>query len=171
MGLLGRIKQLISENEKPAEVTRVMAPLSGEIVPLDTVPDAVFAGKIVGDGIAIRPSGGDTLMAPVSGTIGKILETKHAFSIRTDSGTELFVHFGINTVDLRGEGFRRIAQEGRLISTGDPVIGFDLALLQQKAQSTLTPVIVADSDRVQEITLFSGPVIAGETPVFDISSQ
>ncbi|EPU7674316.1 TPA: PTS glucose transporter subunit IIA [Escherichia coli] len=57
MGLLGRIKQLISENEKPAEVTRVMAPLSGEIVPLDTVPDAVFAGKIVGDGIAIRPSG------------------------------------------------------------------------------------------------------------------
>ncbi len=53
MGLLGRIKQLISENEKPAEVTRVMAPLSGEIVPLDTVPDAVFAGKIVGDGIAI----------------------------------------------------------------------------------------------------------------------
>ncbi len=48
MGLLGRIKQLISENEKPAEVTRVMAPLSGEIVPLDTVPDAVFAGKIVG---------------------------------------------------------------------------------------------------------------------------
>ncbi|MCV5681568.1 GH32 C-terminal domain-containing protein, partial [Escherichia coli] len=52
MGLLGRIKQLISENEKPAEVTRVMAPLSGEIVPLDTVPDAVFAGKIVGDGIA-----------------------------------------------------------------------------------------------------------------------
>ncbi|MEN8453080.1 PTS glucose transporter subunit IIA, partial [Escherichia coli] len=115
--------------------------------------------------------GGDTLMAPVSGTIGKILETKHAFSIRTDSGTELFVHFGINTVDLRGEGFRRIAQEGQLISTGDPVIGFDLALLQQKAQSTLTPVIVADSDRVQEITLFSGPVIAGETPVFDISSQ
>ncbi|MCV5633023.1 PTS glucose transporter subunit IIA, partial [Escherichia coli] len=83
---------------------------------------------------------------------------------RTDSGTELFVHFGINTVDLRGEGFRRIAQEGQLISTGDPVIGFDLALLQQKAQSTLTPVIVADSDRVQEITLFSGPVIAGETP-------
>lgn len=104
-------------------------------------------------------------MAPVSGTIGKILETNHAFSIRTDSGTELFVHFGINTVDLRGEGFRRIAQEGQLISTGDPVIGFDLALLQQKAQSTLTPVIVADSDRVQEITLFSGPVIAGETPV------
>ena len=48
MGLLGRIKQLISENEKPAEVTRVMAPLSGEIVPLDTVPDAVFAGKMVG---------------------------------------------------------------------------------------------------------------------------
>ncbi len=109
-------------------------------------------------------------MAPVSGTIGKILETNHAFSIRTDSGTELFVHFGINTVDLR-RGFPAYCPEGQLISTGDPVIGFDLALLQQKAQSTLTPVIVADSDRVQEITLFSGPVIAGETPVFDISSQ
>ncbi|EEZ4366192.1 hypothetical protein DED51_004054, partial [Escherichia coli] len=121
-----------------------MAPLSGEIVPLDTVPDAVFAGKIVGDGIAIRPSGGDTLMAPVSGTIGKILETNHAFSIRTDSGTELFVHFGINTVDLRGEGFRRIAQEGQLISTGDPVPALRDRIVQRAMLMAMEPIWESD---------------------------
>ncbi len=65
------------------------------------VPDVVFAEKIVGDGIAIKPTG-NKMVAPVDGTIGKIFETNHAFSIESDSGVELFVHFGIDTVELKG---------------------------------------------------------------------
>ena len=92
----------------------IVAPLSGEIVNIEDVPDVVFAEKIVGDGIAIKPTG-NKMVAPVDGTIGKIFETNHAFSIESDSGIELFVHFGIDTVELKGEGFTRIAEELSLI--------------------------------------------------------
>ncbi len=74
------------------------------------------------------------MVAPVDGTIGKIFETNHAFSIESDSGIELFVHFGIDTVELKGEGFKRIAEEGQRVKVGDPVIEFDLPLLEEKSQ-------------------------------------
>ena len=70
--------------------------------------------------------------APVDGTIGKIFETNHAFSIESDSGVELFVHFGIDTVELKGEGFKRIAEEGQRVKVGDTVIEFDLPLLESQ---------------------------------------
>lgn len=89
-----------------------------------------FCGKIVGDGIAIKPTG-NKMVAPVDGTIGKIFETNHAFSIESDSGVELFVHFGIDTVELKGEGFKRIAEEGQRVKVGDTVIEFDLPLLEE----------------------------------------
>ncbi len=81
-----------------------------------------------------------TKWSRLDGTIGKIFETNHAFSIESDSGIELFVHFGIDTVELKGEGFKRIAEEGQRVKVGDPVIEFDLPLLEEKAKSTLTPV-------------------------------
>lgn len=84
----------------------------------------------MGDGIAIKPTG-NKMVAPVDGTIGKIFETNHAFSIESDSGIELFVHFGIDTVELKGEGFKRIAEEGQRVKVGDPVIEFDLPLLEE----------------------------------------
>ncbi len=70
------------------------------------------------------------MVAPVDGTIGKIFETNHAFSIESDSGVELFVHFGIDTVELKGEGFKRIAEEGQRVKVGDTV-EFDLPLLEE----------------------------------------
>ena len=81
----------------------------------------VFAEKIVGDGIAIKPAG-NKMVAPCDGTIGKIFETNHAFSIESDTGIELFVHFGIDTVELKGEGFTRIASEGQQVKMGDTII-------------------------------------------------
>ncbi len=90
----------------------------------------MFAEKIVGDGIAIKPAG-NKMVAPVDGTIGKIFETNHAFSIESDSGIELFVHFGIDTVELKGEGFKRIAEEGQRVKKGDVVIEFNLPLLEE----------------------------------------
>ncbi len=147
--------------------TDIIAPLSGEIVNIEDVPDVVFAEKIVGDGIAIRPTG-NRIVAPVDGTIGKIFETNHAFSIESDNGIELFVHFGIDTVELKGEGFKRLAEEGQKVKKGDPIIEFDLALLEQKAKSTLTPVVISNMDEIKSLTKLSGPVTLGETPIIRI---
>jgi len=146
----------------------IVAPLSGEIVNIEDVPDVVFAEKIVGDGVAIRPSG-NQIVAPVEGTIGKIFETNHAFSIESDNGIELFVHFGIDTVELKGEGFKRLAEEGQKVKKGDPIIEFDLAFLEEKAKSTLTPVVISNMDEIKSLSKLSGHVTVGETPIMRIS--
>lgn len=150
-----------------AGVIEIFAPLSGEIVNIEDVPDVVFAEKIVGDGVAIKPSS-NRMVAPIDGVIGKIFETNHAFSIESAGGVELFVHFGIDTVELKGDGFTRIAQEGQKVKKGDVVIEFDLALLEERAKSTLTPVVIPNMDEIKEMTKLSGQVVAGETPVIRI---
>ncbi|ENI4799283.1 PTS glucose transporter subunit IIA [Klebsiella michiganensis] len=168
MGIMSKLKGLISDDQYVTEVLDVMAPLSGTTVTLEDVPDVIFSGKIVGDGIAILPHRDNMLVAPIDGIIGKIFETNHAFSIKSDSGVELFVHFGINTVDLKGRGFRRMAENGQRVHAGDPIIEFDLALLEKIAVSTLTPVIVSETENIIELIPFFGEVTAGETIVFRI---
>ncbi|MBD1571889.1 MULTISPECIES: PTS glucose transporter subunit IIA [Vibrio] len=167
MGLFDKLKKLVSDDTADAGAIEIIAPLSGEIVNIEDVPDVVFAEKIVGDGIAIKPNG-DKMVAPVNGTIGKIFETNHAFSIESDDGIELFVHFGIDTVELKGQGFTRIAEEGQSVKAGDTVIEFDLAYLQENAKSTLTPVVISNMDEIKELQKLSGSVVVGETPVIRI---
>ena len=99
MGFFDFLKKMVSSDNGATDTAgiEIFAPLSGEIVPIEDVPDVVFAEKIVGDGIAIKPTG-NKMVAPCDGVIGKIFETNHAFSLESDSGIELFVHFGIDTV-------------------------------------------------------------------------
>lgn len=167
MGLFDKLKKLVSDDSSDTSAIEIIAPLSGEIVNIEDVPDVVFAEKIVGDGIAIKPAG-DLMVAPVNGKIGKIFETNHAFSIESEDGIELFVHFGIDTVELKGEGFERIAEEDQIVKVGDPIIKFDLALLEEKAKSTLTPVVISNMDEIKELNKLSGPVNVGETAVLRI---
>ncbi|CAM3777117.1 PTS glucose transporter subunit IIA [Avibacterium gallinarum] len=152
-----------SKSNKTVEV-EIYAPLSGDIVNIEDVPDVVFSEKIVGDGIAIRPTG-NKLVAPVDGVVGKIFETNHAFSMESTDGVELFVHFGIDTVELKGEGFRRVAEEGQTVKRGDTIIELDLELLEAKAKSVLTPVVISNMDEVSHIEKKTGEVVAGESVV------
>ena len=111
----------------------------------------------------------DTIVAPVNGTIGKIFETNHAFSIESEDGVELFVHFGIDTVELKGEGFTRIAEEGQSVKVGDPVIKFDLETLRAKAKSVLTPVVISNMDEISNLNKKTGEVVAGESVVLTLN--
>ena len=167
MGLFDKLKSLVSEDKSSSGSIEIIAPLSGEIVNIEDVPDVVFAEKIVGDGIAIKPAG-NKIVAPVDGTIGKIFETNHAFSIESDDGIELFVHFGIDTVELKGEGFKRVAEEGQTVKKGDLIIEFDLALLEEKAKSVLTPVVISNMDEIKELNKLTGSVTVGETVIMRI---
>lgn len=164
---MGFLDKLFGKKENTVKEVKIYAPLSGEIVNIEDVPDVVFSEKIVGDGVAIRPTG-DTIVAPVNGTIGKIFETNHAFSIESDEGVELFVHFGIDTVELKGEGFTRLAEEGQKVSAGDPVIKFDLALLEEKAKSVLTPIVISNMDEISNLQKLSGTVVKGESVVLTL---
>ncbi|SPY33458.1 PTS glucose transporter subunit IIA [Pasteurella canis] len=161
---MGLFDKLFGSKDKKAVEVEIFAPLSGEIVNIEDVPDVVFSEKIVGDGIAIRPTG-NKMVAPVDGVIGKIFETNHAFSMESKDGVELFVHFGIDTVELKGEGFKRIVQEGQTVKRGDIVIEFDLEMLEAKAKSVLTPVVISNMDEISNIEKKTGEVVAGESVV------
>lgn len=167
MGFFDSLKKAVTGSTQTADTIDIVAPISGEIVAIEDVPDVVFAEKIVGDGIAIRPSG-NKMVAPCDGEIGKIFETNHAFSLESDTGIELFVHFGIDTVELKGEGFTRIAEEGQKVKAGDTIIEFDLEFLTEKAKSVLTPVVISNMDEIKELQKVSGSVEVGSDTILKV---
>ncbi|WP_182200271.1 beta-glucoside-specific PTS transporter subunit IIABC [Paraliobacillus salinarum] len=135
------------QQKKPLEIS---SPLSGEVVALSEVPDETFASEKVGKGVAIQPSEG-VIYAPFTGKIVAIPPTKHAVGILSENGTELLVHVGIDTVDLKGRGFKVLVEKDQQVTKGDKLIEFDLDYLKSEGISTLTPVIVANSPEYLEV--------------------
>ncbi|MEN2666887.1 PTS sugar transporter subunit IIA [Listeria aquatica] len=145
----------------------IYAHATGNFVPLEEVPDPVFSGKMMGEGIAIKPTDG-TIVAPVDGEIIQLAETKHAFGIRTALGEEILVHIGLETVALKGEGFEVLTKMGEKVKKGEPLIKADLAYIEENATSTIVPMVVTNSPEGKfdfdwkKVT----ETVAGETEVF-----
>ncbi|MFL6605172.1 MAG: phosphoenolpyruvate--protein phosphotransferase [Steroidobacteraceae bacterium] len=121
-----------------------MSPLQGWSAPLAEAPDAVFAGQMMGDGVAIDPTGA-SLHAPCDGILIVVPTSRHAVTMRADNGAEILLHIGIDTVALGGEGFQLHVREGQRVRAGDLLVSFDLDLLARRAKSLLTPVILTDT--------------------------
>jgi PTS system D-glucosamine-specific IIC component len=127
-----------------------MAPLKGELKPITEVPDQVFAGKMMGDGFAIVPVEG-TIVSPVSGKIINLFPTKHAIGILSDTGREILIHVGIDTVNLKGQGFETLVSENDIVDQGQPLLKVDLDYIKEHATSTITPVVftnLAEGEKV-----------------------
>ncbi len=151
-------------------IATLLAPVSGHVVALDKVPDEAFASKAVGDGLAIQPSD-SRVVAPIAGTIVKIFNTNHAFCLETESGVEIVVHMGLDTVALAGRGFTRLVEEGATVTAGEPILEMDLDYLNAHARSMISPVVVSNSDDFAGLTLLAtGTVVAGETPLYEVKN-
>ncbi|MDP9737962.1 PTS sugar transporter subunit IIA [Curtobacterium sp. 260] len=127
-------------------MTAVRTPFAGPVVALADVPDPVFAGQLVGAGVAVDPTGVAgpvTAVAPVDGTIVKL--HPHAFALQGSAGTDVLVHVGIDTVKLRGEGFELLAAEGDTVHAGDPVVRFTPSVIEAAGYSPVCPVVVLGS--------------------------
>ena len=148
----------------------IIAPLSGEIIPLEQVPDPVFSDKVLGDGAAILPKDGK-IYSPVNGTLATIAATKHAFGFQTDDGLEILVHVGLETVSLNGEGFTVHKQEGDSVKVGDLIAEADLELFQSKGLKTITPVLICDGMDGKKMDVCSGAVQGGQNPVLLLTSE
>ena len=122
----------------------LLSPLQGWSAPLEEAPDAVFSGRMMGDGVAIDPIG-TSLYAPCDGTLVVVPASRHAVTLRADNGAEILLHVGIDTVGLGGEGFELHVREGQRVRAGDRLISFDLDLLARRAKSLVTPVLVTDT--------------------------
>jgi glucose-specific phosphotransferase system IIA component len=126
---------------------RLMAPVSGRVLDLSTVPDEIFADKMVGEGIAID-STDDIIVAPADGEISLIFKTNHAFGMLLDNDVEVLVHIGLDTITLGGEGFVRLAEEGQKVKAGDPILKVDRKFVASRSCSLITPVLITNHDIV-----------------------
>ena len=146
----------------------ILSPLSGQVWPLERVPDAVFAQKLVGDGLSIDPTDA-VLVAGCDGEVIALHAAGHAVTLRTPEGPEVLMHVGIDTVTLKGEGFQPRVKVGDRVKCGDPLIAFDLDFLATHARSLLTQVVITDSDRVASWERATGFVSAGKDPLFTVT--
>ncbi|HEY1604854.1 MAG TPA: phosphoenolpyruvate--protein phosphotransferase [Allosphingosinicella sp.] len=119
------------------------APLSGWAAPLGEVPDPVFAGRMMGDGIAIDPLEG-VVRAPADAIVAALPETAHAITLDLVNGAQLLIHIGIDTVALAGEGFEACVAAGQKVAAGDPLIRFDLDAVARRAKSLITPIVLVN---------------------------
>lgn len=145
----------------PSPALEILAPLSGIMVPITSVPDPVFAGKMVGDGVSVDPTS-DTMVAPVSGKVVQLHKAHHALTIRTAEGLDVLIHIGLDTVMLQGDGFSPMVKEGDTVTAGQPVIVFDLDYVGCKARSLLTQIVIANGELVKQMVPASGLVEAGK---------
>ncbi len=143
-------------------VLDIQAPLTGETVTLQEVPDEVFASGVAGLGTAIRPSVGE-VTAPCDAEVSVVFPSRHAIGLTTESGADLLIHIGLNTVMLDGEGFEVLVQQGDRVCAGQPLLKFDMDLIREKGYSLISPVLVSNADEFQEIRMIAeGSVKAGE---------
>lgn len=131
----------------------------GISVDLSEVKDEVFSQKMMGEGIAIKPSD-DKVFAPCDGTIVAVMkESKHAVGIKTSDGVEMLIHVGIDTVNLNGEGFELYCEEGKTIKKGDLLLSFDRELLKRKNLDDTTMLVLSELNNHEIVSFNTGSVI------------
>lgn len=163
-------KKLFGSKDKKIEEVLV-APANGKILALEEVPDPVFSQKMMGDGLAIDPSEGK-IVSPVKGEIIQVFPTKHAIGIKTEIGLELLIHIGLETVNMKGEGFTTHVKEGDKVEVGTELVTFDLDLIREKAASTITPIVITNFDAVETFELIgSGQATAGSTELAKVKKK
>ena len=130
----------------PKEIQQeiIASPLIGNVVPLDQVPDQVFASGAMGKGIAIDPTDG-VVVAPAKATVNLVFPTGHAIGLTTENGAELLIHIGMDTVSLAGKGFKTYVEAGEVVEAGQKLIEFDLATIREAKLPVITPVIVTNT--------------------------
>jgi len=150
---------------KSKKQNKIVAPISGKVIDLSEVPDVVFAQKMAGDGIAINATG-NIVVSPVDGKLTMIFETLHAFGIILDNGVELLVHIGLDTVELKGEGFKKLIEEGTYVKVGTPIIEIDREFILSKGFSLITPVLITNPEKIKTIETITNKLVeAGKDEV------
>ncbi len=142
----------------------IYAALSGNVISIDEVNSPIFAGKVVGDGVAIVPYDG-LAVSPVSGVVSFVGEQKHTYGITSFDGIEVLIHLGIGTVALQGEGFTPYVKKGDKVNAGEPICNVDWALVKDRGLDITCPVVITSTsiDSIKRITVYNGLATAGKT--------
>ncbi len=187
MGILDKIKKALGGNENTSEQKSsttnnqpetqpvptdkgIIIPITGRLLPITDVPDQVFSQKMMGDGFAIEPTNG-TVLAPVAGKIVQVFPTKHAIGIETLDGTEILIHFGIDTVNLKGEGFETFVKQDDHVTQGQKLLDVNLDYVKENAPSIITPIIFTNLKENEMVRIEKeGSVERGDKGLISIQS-
>ena len=132
------------------KLSKILAPLSGKIIPLADLNDGAFSEGMLGEGIAIEPTSGKAY-SPVNGTIMSIFDTKHAIAIEGDDGVEILLHIGIDTVELNGRYFEMHVEEGQKVTTGDLLVSFDIPGICSEGYRVTTPIVITNTENFKQV--------------------
>ena len=147
---------------------QLLAPLSGVLIALEQVPDPVFSGRVIGDGLCIDPTSSN-LCAPLAGVISNVQASGHAVSITDDNGVQVLMHIGLDTVNLGGQGFTHLVEEGQRVVAGQALIQFDADYIARHARSLMTLMLVVSAEPFTWLVASSGQVESGQ-PLLEIAS-
>lgn len=139
----------------------LVSPVNGELLDIADVPDEVFAQKMMGDGFAIKSNDG-LVVSPVDAEVQLVFETKHAIGLKTASGLEMLIHFGVDTVKLKGEGFDVFVETGDKVKAGDKLMQVNLDYIKENAKSDISPIIFTNLEEDKVVKVDLGKVTAGE---------
>ncbi|MED3735477.1 PTS system trehalose-specific EIIBC component [Virgibacillus pantothenticus] len=148
----------------------IYAPLSGNVISLEKVADPTFSQKMMGEGLAIEPSTGK-VVAPFSGKVVQLFPTKHAIGLESDTGIELLIHIGLETVSLDGEGFDAFVKQGDRVQKGDTLLIFDMDLIKKKGFNLVTPIIITNSAEWSLSNLTTNTSIQAGDELFTLTQQ
>lgn len=161
--MLAGLKKLFGGQQKEEKI--LAAPVTGRAIPMSQVADPTFSQEILGKGTAIIPSEG-RVVAPADGLVTMVFDTKHAVSIQTDSGAEVIVHVGLDTVELKGKYYTAHVKAGDHVKQGDLLLEFDMEKIKEEGYDITTPVIICNTPQFPNMECMNGmDTVAGQTPV------
>lgn len=144
MGLLDKLKNKFNRNQE------IYMPVVGKVIPLKAIADGVFSEGILGMGAGIEPEEG-VVYAPFDGKIIQIADTKHALGVESKNGIELLIHVGMDTVEMKGEGFDVLVKEGDRVVCGQKLMSFSMDAIKEAGYRATTAVIVTNSDQFESV--------------------
>ncbi len=163
MGIFDRFKKKESTDNSAIRVTSVTR---GKYVPMNEIPDDVFAGGMLGPCCGVDPEEGKVL-APIDGTVITVADTLHAIGIE-GNGVELLIHVGIDTVNMKGDGFSSHIQEGQKVKKGDLLLGMDLDKIKAAGYSPIIITIVTNADSFSNVSFIGAGQMDADTEMIRI---
>ncbi|MEO2213598.1 PTS system trehalose-specific EIIBC component [Paenibacillus amylolyticus] len=163
-----RTRSTAQVGDEAVNTLEIMAPLTGQAVSLEQVPDPAFAEKQMGEGVAIEPSG-NLVVAPFDAQVAHVIKSKHAVILEHASGLQVLIHVGINTVSLKGEGFNMHVEAGEHVKAGQKLLEFDRKVIEDAGYPLITPIIIPDGqDMVERVEVTTGDVTSNQNGVLKV---
>lgn len=141
--------------KKKGDGLRIGAPIAGKSIPLSEVNDPTFSGELIGKGVAIIPDS-NTVVAPSDGTIVGVFPTLHAITMQSNDGAEILIHIGIDTVNMKGEGFKKIVEDNAAVKKGDSLIEVDFKKVEDAGYDKTVMMVICNTANYTSVEAITG---------------